>query len=317
MKRKISPFKLGLFVLAGAIVLLGGLLWIGAVKLFRPTETYAAIFTFSIGGLQKGAPVKYLGVEAGEVSTVDIGPDDRSVVVLLNVSKKVKVDGHTVAELESGGITGKPFLSLIRMPQPVERPRLPFAVKHPVIPTRRGGIAQMEEQAKRIMSQLEQADLPGLVREWRQTAQEVSGAVASGDIRQTIGNVRAASADLQAILQGLSGAGKPEQWRGIFRDIVATADNLRRSTGRLSAQLDALPPEALADLNRRMDKVVATGEHTLTTFNKQGDQTMAMLEKSLLEVNRLLSEMEQLAGSLRQSPGRILEQPRSAEPFAK
>lgn len=318
MKRKVSPFKLGLFVLTGIIIFLSGMLWVGAVRIFESTRTYAAVFNFSVGGLQKGAPVKYLGVETGDVKSIAIGPDDRYVVVLLGVKKNFKVDKDTVVELDSGGIAGQPFLTLVRLRgQQVTKPALPFSLKYPVIPTRRGGMARLENRARQIMSQIDKANIPGLVKAWRQTAQELSGAVSGGDIRQTMVNLREASARLEVVLKRLSSTGKPEQWHRVFRDITTTADNLRQSTGRLSAQLDALPPDALADLNKRMEKIVGTGEKTLSSFNRQSDQTVAMLEKSLLEVNRLLAEMQQLVRSLRQSPGRILEQPRSSEPFKR
>ena len=44
MRRKISPFKLGLFVLMGAAVVVGSLLWIGAARLFQNTKTYVTFF---------------------------------------------------------------------------------------------------------------------------------------------------------------------------------------------------------------------------------------------------------------------------------
>ncbi|MEJ2031940.1 MAG: MlaD family protein [Deltaproteobacteria bacterium] len=318
MKRKVSPFKLGLFVLAGILILMAGMLWIGAVEIFQSTKDYTAVFDFSVGGLQKGAPVKYLGVQIGDVKTIGIGPDDRFVEVVLSVDKNFKVVENTVVQLDSGGIAGQPYLSLVRLRgQKVEKPSLPFTVKYPVIPTRRGSMARMENQAKQVLNQLEKANIPGLVSAWRQTAQELSGAVAGGDIRRTIDNLQAASAHLEDILKGLSGTGKPEQWRGVFRDITATADNLRRSTSELSAQLKGLPPDALNKLNQRIERMVTTGEKAVSSFNRQSDQTMAMLDKSLVEVNRLLAEMERLVRSLRQSPGEILEQPRRSEPFKR
>ena len=318
MKRKISPFKLGLFVLLGLAVVLGGLFWIGLSKVFRGFNTYAVVFEFSVEGLQKGAPVKYLGVQTGHVKEVDIAADDRYILVLIRIESDFQVDESMVVQLTSAGIAGQSYLALQRAPEmKIQPPDLPFEVKHPVIPSRPGGMARMKNRAKDILKELEQADIPGLVRQWRQTAQELSGAVAGEDIRRTLDNLRAASADLQTILQGLSGAGKPEDWRGVFTDIADTAESLRQSTETLSAQLEALPPGAFADLNQRMEDVMTTAEEAVSSFDKESEQMLAVFEKSVLEVNQLLSEMQRLINSLRQSPGEILEQRRSVEPFAR
>lgn len=318
MKRRISPFRLGLFVVVGVLIVLGGLLWVGSVKLFQSTDTYATVFDFSIQGLQEGAPVRYLGVGVGQVSSISVGRDDRFIVVVFDVDKGFRITDDTVAVLDSAGIAGQTFLSLERRPgEQVTKPSLPFSVRYPLIPARAGGMAGLEQQARRIMQQIDQADIPGLVREWRQAARQVGGAVEAGDIRRTLGNIRSAAADLQAILHGLRGPAQSPQWRRVFRDISATADALRKSTEDLSRQVNALPPGALASLDNQVKGMVAAGEKTIGSLNRQTNEVVGTLQQSVLEVNRLLTEMQRLVRSLRQSPGRILEQRRSVEPFRR
>lgn len=318
MKRRISPFRLGLFVLVGVVIVLGGMLWVGSVRLFQSTDKYATVFDFSIQGLQVGAPVKYLGVGVGQVSSISVGRDDRFVVVVFDVDKGFRITDHTVAALDSAGIAGQTFLSLERRPgEKVAKPSLPFSVRYPLIPARAGGVAGLEQQARRIMRQIDQADIPGLVREWRQAARQVGGAVEAGDIRRTLDNIRSAAADLQTILHGLRGPAQSPQWRRVFGDISATADALRRSTEDLSRQVNALPPGALASLDNQVKGMVAAGEKTIGSLNRQTNEVVSTLQQSVLEVNRLLTEMQRLVRSLRQSPGRILEQRRSVEPFRR
>jgi ABC-type transporter Mla subunit MlaD len=319
VKRRISPFRLGLFVVVSVLIVLGGMLWVGSVKLFQNTDTYATVFDFSIQGLQEGAPVKYLGVGVGQVSSISVGRDDRFIVVVFDVDKGFRITDDTVAVLDSAGIAGQTFLSLERRPgEHVAKPSLPFSVRYPLIPARAGGgMAGLERQAKRIMQQINQADIPGLVRAWRQAARQVGGAVEAGDIRQTLDNIRSAAADLQTILHGLRGPAEPPQWRRVFRDISATADALRKSTEDLSRQMNALPPGALASLDNQVKGMVTAGEKTIGSLNRQTNEVVGTLQQSVLEVNRLLAEMQRLVRSLQQSPGRILEQRRGVEPFRR
>ncbi len=317
MKRKFSPFKLGLFTLVGVALLLGAFFWVGAVKVFQKQDTYAAAFTSSISGLDTGAPVKYLGVEIGQVGGVRIGPDDRYIVVTFSIEHGFRVDKHTLVQVGSGGIAGKPFVELVRVQGQTPQASVPFDVKYPLLASRQGGLGGLMDRASNIMDQVEAADIPALVHQWRQTAQSLSQAVAAGDIGDTLANLHSASANLDRILQGLSGGGQPKQWQGVFQDVASTAESLRKSTTELSSQLEAMPPGALGTISKRMEKMVATGEDALSSWDQRADQTLSTLDRSMQDVNRLVSEMERLVRSLRQSPGELLQQRPSPEPFKR
>ncbi len=66
-----------------------------------------------------------------------------------------------------------------------------------------------------------------------------------------------------------------------------------------------------------MTHMVATGEKTVTDMNRQVGHSLVLLSQSMVQVNRLLTEMTQLVQTLREEPGRILKRPRSSEPFGR
>jgi len=70
MARDPQKFKLGVFVLAGIAVLLGGIVILGAGKLFRESVTLYCYFDENVSGLDAGSPVSYRGVRIGEVAEV-------------------------------------------------------------------------------------------------------------------------------------------------------------------------------------------------------------------------------------------------------
>lgn len=316
MKRKFSPFKLGLFTLVGVALILGAFFWVGAMRIFQKQDTYAAAFTSSVSGLDKGAPVKYLGVQIGQVNGIRIGPNDRYIIVTFSIEHGFHIDEQTVVEVGSGGIAGKPFVQIARIQGQAPKASVPFDLKYPLLASRQGGLGGLMDRASSVMDQVEQANIPALVQQWRQTAQALSQAVAAGDVRDTLANLHTASANLDQILGGLSGGG-PAQWQGVFKDLKTTADALRQSTTRLSSQLEAMPPGALGTISKRMEKMVSTGEQALSSWDQRADQTLSTLDRSMQDVNRLVSEMERLVRSLRQSPGELLQQRPSQEPFTR
>lgn len=68
--RQINYFNIGLFVLLGLFLIVSAIIIFGSKVLFKQviyTETY---FSESVQGLSKGSPVKYLGMDIGEVNDI-------------------------------------------------------------------------------------------------------------------------------------------------------------------------------------------------------------------------------------------------------
>lgn len=86
--------------------------------LLKPTEeaemrTYAVYFDESVLGLNMDAPVKYRGINVGNVVSLKINPNNsEQVEVLVNVLKTTPIKVSTVAQLTSQGITGLSYINL-------------------------------------------------------------------------------------------------------------------------------------------------------------------------------------------------------------
>ncbi len=70
--RRVNPVKVGVFVIGGAVILVGGVLFIGSGRFFRRTHSFISYFDGSVDGLRAGASVKFKGVELGRVERVRI-----------------------------------------------------------------------------------------------------------------------------------------------------------------------------------------------------------------------------------------------------
>lgn len=150
-------YRLGLFVLIGAIALVTIVLAFGAKNLFTKTMTVETYIKESVQGLDVGAPVRFRGVRVGQVSFIglsgsiyehEIPPIERRqyVVVRMNVEKlnhdnaqyiqKMVKDGMR-AQIRGQGITGVNYIELDYVKDPEKMRELPFSwtPDYPVVPS--------------------------------------------------------------------------------------------------------------------------------------------------------------------------------------
>ncbi len=106
--------KVGIFVFAGFIILMGTIMWVLGVNLQRKTYSYYIIFrNESVNGLVTGAFIKYQGVEIGKVKSINILQNEPNAVkVDVEINKNIKVYSDMVAQLNIIGITGLKYIEI-------------------------------------------------------------------------------------------------------------------------------------------------------------------------------------------------------------
>ena len=80
MSQRASARVIGLFVLGGLILAIGAILLFGSGALFKDTAEFISYFDANVSGLQQGAPVKFKGVEIGQVKDVRLGIEGQTIV---------------------------------------------------------------------------------------------------------------------------------------------------------------------------------------------------------------------------------------------
>lgn len=316
---KVSHFKVGLFVLLSIGFGFGILIWIGAAHFLHHTRPYVSFFDESVEGLSPGTEVSYRGVQVGRVTGIGLAPDGRLIRVTLALQPSFKVDHSMAIQLGLKGITGQRYLKIGPAPSDIKKltPKLPFPPKLPVIPTYPGEISRIEQGLKQAVQKIASVDIEGLVAVWEKTARDADALLSGEDLRQTLDNIHQASSAVANLLGTLNEKGAPEKWRQSFANLAAASTAARKASEALASQLQALPPNTLADLGKRMTHMVTSGEKTMTNMNQQVGQSLVLLRQSMVQINRLLSQMTQLIQTLREEPGRILKRPGSSEPFRR
>ena len=72
MGKRINPATVGAFVLGAIGLIMGAVVVFGSGNLFRKTHEYVIYFAGDINGLRVGAPVKFKGVEIGQVKKIKL-----------------------------------------------------------------------------------------------------------------------------------------------------------------------------------------------------------------------------------------------------
>lgn len=102
--------KVGIFTLAGIVLLIVTILFVGRVSLFHePQMTLVGTFS-NASGLQAGSAVNYSGVRIGKIDRVDIGTS--GVVITMTVDKKTLIPTDSTFTIESDSILGDKFIQV-------------------------------------------------------------------------------------------------------------------------------------------------------------------------------------------------------------
>lgn len=319
MKREIDPFKLGLFVLSGAAIVISGLLWIGVAHFLESTKSYVTFFDQSVRGLNTGASVDHLGIQVGRVSSISLAQDGRLVRVVMELDPAFKVKENEAVEMKLAGITGGHYLAIVPAPKNLEEatPKINFPTKYPLIPSAKGTITQIENALEEAFKKFQGINAQGFLTSWADVGQNLNQILTKRDIDETLDNLKEASAAIKTLLTGV---GRPETVKELnagIENFSAAASNARKASADLSTQIEAVPPDSFAKIAERMDKTAKEAEQVVGSMSGQVDQTLSLFQQSAHQMNQVLSDLKGLVQSLREEPGRILKQPSGSEPFGR
>lgn len=320
MKKEIDPCRLGLFVLSGAAIVVGGLIWIGATHLFQNTKTYVSFFDSSVRGLKTGSDVEYLGIHIGRVASVSLVQNDRRWVrVVMELEPTFEVKENQAVELKLAGLAGGKYLSVVDTPGN-SRPSKPagdISTKYPVTPSKSGTLAQIENALEDLYQKFQDIDIKKAVKSWAEVGQNANRILTNPDIDTVLHNLKQSSVALQNLMERIGGPEPASQIAKGIDNFAAASASFRRSGEGISRQVEALPPGEIADVVQKIQAVSGKTEQLAESLRNGLEQNFSLLHQSIRQINQVLAELEALVQSLREEPGRILRRPKESEPFRR
>ncbi|MGI6245458.1 MAG: MlaD family protein [Pseudochelatococcus sp.] len=107
METRANYALIGLFTLAVIVAGFGFVYWFSGANTASTRELYRIIFSGSVAGLSRGSMVLFNGLRVGDVTSVELLPDDpRYVVAIASIDRSTPIKRDTRAQLDFQVVTG-------------------------------------------------------------------------------------------------------------------------------------------------------------------------------------------------------------------
>ena len=220
MGKQVNPAMVGAFVLGAVGLILTAVVIFGSGNLFRKAHQFVIYFGGDINGLRVGAPVKFKGVEIGQVKKIrlrleqdvnrqngTLRADVRIPVIIELDEEKILAHGgtaidladpHTVPNLIREGlraqlgsdsfVTGLMYVALDIQPNtPIQMAAPPGSPLQeiPAVPTT---LEQAQQVAVRIFERLDKVDFANVFQQMTGTMESIRAIANSPELKTAISN---------------------------------------------------------------------------------------------------------------------------------
>lgn len=305
MERDAKYVAVGAFILIAVAMAVLFVVWYTDARDGREFNLYEIYFAGSVSGLDRGSPVRYLGVDVGRVRRISIDRSDASrVLVVAEIDSRAPISSATRASLGIQGVTGLLYVNLKEQAGVDKTQPLRAGAQYPVIESVASDfdvfLASLPELMGRATSILE--------RVGRVLSDENLEGLAS-----TIRDVRTASATLPATSKDVANLVK--ELRSTVSEINAAAQSLRAMTEEARPGVrDAVErmsevADNLAKATERVDTFTKRSETQLGHFTEHG---LFELERLVREARSAAREFRDLSRNLQENPSQIIYEPQES-----
>jgi len=289
MARRNEEIKVGAVVVAGAVLFLLALVFVGGVNLLRKKKVeYATYFKFA-GGLEPGSPVRFGGFKVGDIKNTSLDPEDSTRIrVTLQVDDGTPIRSNSQARISSLGFLGENYLEV--SPGTRDAALLPPGSEIPTVE-----IVQLSDVFNNVNNITVNAtklvnDLDDRVLALTDNANALIknlNAVVGPENQQHISSVLANS---------------DEMLKEVQPHMDKTMTNLETASGKLSPAIDNLDA-TVSKANKLTDHLDALVVENREEIRK----TLLRLQASLADAQRMINNLDDTLGANRGNLDETLE----------
>jgi len=312
MSAPTNRWKLGAFVVGSVLAGLAAAVVLTAKTMQLVSVTYASYFDEAVTGLEVGSPVRYRGVKIGNVSAIDVAPDQRHVEVIYSLGVKVLsrlglagtshgketrilIPPALRVQLASTGLTGTKYLQIDFFDTGgTPPPALPFPVPENYIPATPSTMKNLEDAVVRAVDMIPglTRDLGGLVARVNVILDDVNRRGLPSKVAATLDNTNQLVAGLQSKLDQL-------QVDELSRDAVSTLEGASTALAKVKRVLDRLD---------ETDGLFASVQRTSDSFNDMaGPRLGANLDQTGRDLREAAVAVRQLVEALQRDPDMLIK----------
>jgi len=252
--------KVGLLAIVSLALLYYGFNFLKGIDLFNPTQSYYVVYS-NVAGLGVSNPVTVSGFKVGMVGDVNIDQSNDRVVVRLDIDNRIIIGDSAFATLTSDLLGSKEIrLNVGQITEPLQ----PNDTIKGVLDK---GIEALIKEGESIAVSLEET-----ISKVNSILDSLSGG--SGDIRETLSNLNAITAELKKVQ---------------FKQAV---DNLQ---AKLDMTIESVDSLINYDIRDGIKKYSALADSIKSI---EINQTLANADTVLQQMNRILAKIDQGEGDL-------------------
>lgn len=282
MDDKVNYPVVGAFVLVLGAALVAAVLWLSAgLDGKQSMDRYQAVIKESVAGLNIDAPVKYLGVDVGKVSSIGIDPANSGQVRLqFLIDRGTPIKQDSAAVLKTQGLTGIAYVELsggsAASPPLVARP----GAAPPMIPFKLSLGARLENVVTNVLSNVDRVsnNLNAVFDSDNQVALKTI-------LNETAALTQALSAQRPVLAAALA-------------DAARTARLSSQAGQKLEPTLDRVAAGALA-VERMAEVAGKASTRAAVAADAAASGVQQVGSETLPELSRVMAEVQDLAAALR------------------
>jgi phospholipid/cholesterol/gamma-HCH transport system substrate-binding protein len=298
MAGKQSKFMIGVFVTAGLILAVVTIVWLGASTYFQKGTLFVTYFDESVQGLSVDSNVKYRGVNAGTVRSIQVAPDNKLVEVVMKIFMKGGDEKNLTAKLKSAGLTGIVYIELDqRNEEELDlSPQITFPAEYPLIPSRPSDSRYILSVVDKIVSEMNKVDIKSIFDEVKGIVGGIDHIVNGPKMKNIVNNLESATAHLNhavALIDRLTAEGKLED---VLKETRGTVADTRALIGKIREDIDTMK---LTESAVKANQIVAGVDKSVRemTFN---------LKNTADNLQRASENLDILMDKLRDDPSDLL-----------
>ena len=286
MSRKANYFKIGAFVIIGFAIAVIGIVVFGAGKFFRHKIMIETYLDQSVQGLNVGAPLKYQGVQVGNVKEIGFAfnyyPTSYTyVVVRAEIQQELVGERKSLGripteeerisrimeliekkglrlQLDSQGITGVAFLNMVNLdPKRFPPLKIDWEPESLYIPSAPGVITQIEEAIENLTGTLETIDIKGITDKVNQILVSTDKAIEDAQIPVIAQDIRELLAALEDNTKSLNSILESQEVKQTLKNLSQTLENVNTASGRFNR----FTSDKQQELDRILEDIRVTSEN--------------------------------------------------------
>lgn len=322
MNENRNRLRAGIFVALTLLLLLVMMFYFGLSQVFVRKAGVVTCFAESVQGLSVGSEVMYRGVKVGSVKRIRILPDDKLILVNMDIElDKFERDDTADPErkfykflrremahglrcrLEFVGITGMKYVSLDYYGTPESKlPETPAAARRAeriYVPAVSSSFKDIMVALTRALEKISQVEFEKLSNEVEDVLKELNSTLAAPELKATLQHVKQMTSHLAETTDALSkvlSEKRMDELVGNVNNSVAAVNVLVKQLTEVSQQMKL--PETAAGIREVSDAALNTRQEFVSTIGK---------------LNEALDALRQLCELISNEPGFILGNGKRAE----